>query len=85
MLGAGIQVIINDNDLIKAREVIKDKLVPGKSDLICQQCSSNEITLSIGKSKGLKILNMFMALLLLIPMGNLKPKYYCKKCKTEIK
>lgn len=85
MLGAGVQIFVSENDLIKARQTINDKIEPDNTELICPHCGSNEIGLGIGKHKGLKIFNMLIAVFALIPIGNLKPKYYCNKCKNEIK
>ena len=85
MLGAGVQIIVSENDLLKARQIINDKLEPDNTELICPHCGSNKIGLGIGKHKGLKIFNMLIAVFALIPLGNLKPKYYCKKCKKELK
>lgn len=84
MLGSGIQIIINEKDSEKAREILKYKIEPNILDLICPNCGSKNIGLGLGKRKGLKILNIIIALLSSFPMGNLKPKYYCKDCKTEI-
>ena len=75
MLGAGIQIIIHETDIEKASELIEDT---------CPNCGSDQIGLGIGKHKGMKIFNMLIAILLIIPIGNLKPKYYCRSCKEEI-
>ena len=85
MLGAGIQVFVRESDLDKARHFINDKLEPNNVELTCPYCDSNQIGLGIGKHKGLKIFNMLIAISMAIPIGNLKPKYYCKNCKEEIK
>lgn len=84
MLGAGIQVIINESDLTAAQEILKDKLEPNNNDLVCPHCRSSNIGLGIGDRKGLKLFNILIAILIWIPIGNLKPKYYCKDCKKEI-
>ena len=84
-LGSGVQIIIQENDLGKARNIIKDKLEPDNKNLSCPHCGSKEIGLGLGKSKGIKIINILIALLMTLPFGNLKPKYYCKKCNKEIK
>ena len=85
MLGSGIQIVINEEDFLKASEIIKDKLEPDNTKIVCPYCGSTEINLGIGKYKGLKILNIIIAFLMLIPIGNLKPNYYCKNCNEEIK
>ncbi len=83
MLGSGIQVVINENDLTAARELLKDKLNPERIDLLCPNCDSSNVI--IEKYKGSKILNLLISVFTSIPIGNLKPTYYCKDCKTEIK
>ena len=83
MLGSGIQILVNENDYDIARALIPDKINPNQCKLTCPNCGSSKITLGIGKKKTLKIFNIIISLLYLMPMGNLKPGYYCKECKTE--
>jgi len=85
MLGSGIQIFVMESDYEKSRKLIKDKLDPEKVELICPNCGSNQINLGLGKHKILKAFNILLAILILIPLGNIKPKYYCSKCKSEIK
>ena len=85
MLGFGIQVMIYEADMAKARELVKDKLNPDNKAIVCPYCGSDKISLGLGRHKAMKIFNIFAALLVSIPMGNLKPKYYCKQCKEEIR
>ena len=84
MLGSGIQIIINENNLVRASELISDKLEPNNADLICPHCGSNEIGLGIGKRNGFKFFSILISILTMLPFGNIKPKYYCIKCKEEI-
>ena len=84
MMGSGIQIMIDEKDLNKAREIIKDKLEPNNQELVCPSCGSENIVLGFGERKGFKIFNIIIAILSFFPLGNLKPKYYCKDCKTEI-
>jgi hypothetical protein len=85
MLGSGIQIIINENDIDRARAILKDKIEPNNKVLVCPNCGSENIGLGLGKRKAFKIFNIIIALLSFFPIGNLKPVYYCKDCKTEIK
>ena len=91
MLNSGIQIYVSEEDLLRAQEIIKDKLEPDNTEIICPHCGSNKISLGIGKHKWMKFFNIFIILFgtllmgMLTPMGNLKPKYYCKECKEEIK
>ena len=85
MLGAGIQIFVREEDVVKARELLKDKIEPNNQELHCQYCGSVDIGLGFGKNKWQKILNIILAVFMAIPMGNLKPKFYCKVCKEEIK
>jgi len=84
MLGSGIQIIINERDIVKAKDIIKDKIEPNNSKLICPNCGSENIGLGLGQRKVFKIFNIIIALISFFPIGNLKPKYYCKECKIEI-
>ena len=85
MMGSGIQIMLNEEDFFKAREIIKDKLEPNNQELVCPNCGSENIALGLGKRKGFKIFNIIIAILSFFPLGNLKPKYYCKDCKIEIR
>ncbi len=84
MMGSGIQIIINEDDYSKARGIIADKIYPDNTELICPNCGSSNIKLGLGRSKGFKIFNIIIALISFLPIGNIKPKYSCKDCKTEI-
>lgn len=83
MLGSGVQIIINEQDIDKAREILKDKIEPNNLELVCPNCGSAHI--GLGKGKRLRIFNTIIALLSSFFIGNLKPKYYCNDCNTEIK
>ncbi len=85
ILGAGIQVLVNEKDFEKAREIIKDKLEPDNTKLVCPYCGSTDIKLGFGKNRWFKILNIILAIIAFFPIGNIKPKYYCNNCKSEIK
>lgn len=84
MLGSGIQVIVNEIDYTNAREIIKDKIEPNNEEITCPNCGSKDIGLGLGKRKGLKIINILIAVFSMIPLGNLKPKFYCKTCRDGI-
>ena len=84
MLGSGIQLIVREEDLEKARIILKDIIEPDNNKLVCPNCGSTNIGLGLGKGKFIKLFNILIAVLMAIPMGNLKPKYYCRDCKTEI-
>lgn len=84
MLGSGIQVMVHENDFEEARKLLIDKIDPQSQELVCAQCGSKNVQLGIGNQKGLKIWTVLLSLLAFIPMGNIKPKYYCNDCNTEI-
>jgi len=83
-LNSGIQIMVMENDLAAARKLIKDKLEPVQEPLTCPNCGSTEIALGFGKRKTSKIFYIFIAIMAAMPFGNLKPKYFCRNCKTEI-
>ncbi len=84
MMGAGIQIMIEEKNYEKAYEILQDKINPKTENIICPNCGSNNIKLGLGKYKGFKLLNIFIAIFSFLPLGNLKPKYYCKDCNSEI-
>lgn len=85
MLGSGIRIFVLDYDLEKAKELVSDKINPKNEEMKCPHCGSTDIKLGIGKNKGIKIINMILAVLSALPLGNLKPMFYCKSCGEEIK
>lgn len=85
LFGSGVQVFVLESDYEKSREFVKDKLEPEGVETICPICGSTEISLGLGKYKTLKVFNILLAILILIPIGNVRVKQYCKKCKNEIK
>lgn len=85
MLGAGIQVIVDQRDLELSRKLIQNELQPQREELVCPNCGSSEIELGLGKRHKLKILNILLSILFFIPIGNQKTKYNCKQCQFEIR
>ena len=84
MLGSGIQIMVSMEQYDKARQIIKEKLQPDNSELACPHCGSREIGLGLGEGRGLKIANILMAIIVALPFGNLRPKFWCKECKQDI-
>ena len=81
---SGVQVFVIEEDYEKSRELIKDKLEPENVEKVCPFCGSTDIRIGFGKHKILKVFNIFLAILLIIPIGNIRVRYYCKTCKEEI-
>ena len=81
MLGAGIQLMIDEKDYDKSAKLI---LQPTASNgLVCPTCHSTNVSFGFGSKKGLKMLGVVMSLITLVPFGNIKRYYYCKDCKCE--
>lgn len=85
LLGSGIQIMVRDSDYKIARELIIDKIKPENEGIICPYCGSEDIGLGVGRNPLFKLINILIAILAMIPIGHLKPKYYCKICYKEIK
>ena len=85
LIGSGIQVVVMENDYERSRELVKDKLEPENVEKVCPFCGSTDIKMGFGKHKILKIFNVLLAILMSIPIGNIRVRYYCKTCKEEIK
>ena len=81
MMNAGIQVMINEEDLEKASKLIEQPDI--EKPLVCPNCNSSNIKFGFGNRKGWKVLGVVLSLLVAIPFGNIKRYYYCKDCKTE--
>jgi len=85
LLGFGIEIMINEDDLAKARELLKDKFEPEKTIIICPYCGSDRIGIGYRKNKLLMYFFIIVAMLMARPLGNVNAKYYCKQCKKEIR
>ena len=81
MMNAGVQVMINEEDLQKASNLIEKS--ESFESVVCPVCNSTNIEFSFGKKKKGKILGILLSLLALIPFGNIKRNFYCKDCKAE--
>jgi hypothetical protein len=83
MLGHGIQVMVSDDDYEKAKEIL---LISQQENEMrqCPHCGSTNVGYGIkGKNRmGDKIL-IFISLILTVPMGNIRNKYYCKDCEED--
>jgi len=84
ILGSGVQILINIDDIEKAQLILKDIIKPNNTDLICPNCGSKNIGLGLGRKKTFKVINILLALISGFPLGNLKSNYHCKDCKTEL-
>ncbi len=81
MLGSGIQVMINDNDLEKAQKILKT-LSEEKTN-ICPHCHSTNTIYGMGENKSKKTFFAFLSLLFGVPLGNIRNTYYCNDCKKD--
>ncbi len=68
MLGAGIQILVKENDYEIAKGLVIDKTQPENIEKKCPNCGSQNLSLGLGKNKFLKILNVVLALLASIPL-----------------
>jgi len=83
LMGAGVQVMIEDIDLKKSQELLVSS---SKEDsIVCPNCNSSDIQFGLGKNKIKKIILVLISLLSWIPFGNIKKTYYCGNCRTEVK
>lgn len=83
ILGAGVQIIVEESDVEKARKLIEP--TPMEDGMVCPNCHSSNVQLGLGPNKIRKIFVMLMALFSGIPFGNIKNTYYCHQCKAEFK
>lgn len=79
---AGVQVFIDERDLGNANEILKSN-TGSERDLVCPDCGSANIGLTLGKNKMLKVLRIFFSLLVMMPKGKSQYSYFCKDCKKE--
>ena len=81
MMGSGIHVMVFEQDMQKAIEIISPQEVIRK---LCPNCKSENIKYGLGKSKS-KILLIIISLLAWIPFTNISNTYHCADCNYEFK
>jgi len=80
ILGSGIQVMVSSNDYDKALQITNIN----KHRLICPECGSIDIMNKMDHPMK-RVWLFLMALLLVIPVGNLLNSYHCNNCGTDFK
>ena len=81
IMGAGIQLMVDENDYEKAHKLINPAT---KSDkILCPNCNSDNVVLGLGRNKYKKILLAIVSLFAFVPIGKTINHYCCKDCKTE--
>lgn len=83
ILGSGIQVMIDEKNLERALEIIKDKQT--ENVIRCPECNSDQVYSSFGNKPVSKFVAILLSLLIWIPFGNIKSSYSCRNCKSDFK
>jgi hypothetical protein len=83
IMGAGVQIVIDDFDLDAATKLISSQETTNK--IICPNCQSSNTRFGLGTNKIKKVFTVIFSLIFWIPFGNVKNTYYCQDCKTEFK
>jgi len=84
ILGAGVQIIINEVDLEEATKILGLN-EPVKNQIVCPYCQSSNIRFGLGKKRVGKIILILLSVLIVIPFKNLSNNYYCRDCKSDFK
>ena len=83
MLGHGIQIMVMDEDYETANQVLKAKEEENRITT-CPYCGSSNIGFGmVGKKRLGDQLLIFLSLIVAVPMGNIKNKYFCKDCRED--
>jgi DNA-directed RNA polymerase subunit RPC12/RpoP len=83
LLGSGIQVMVPEGELGKAKEVLALRSQVGKV-ISCPNCNSQNIRFGLAPGNKFKtVLAIMASVVAWAPMGNIRNKYYCNDCKTE--
>ncbi|MGE0078985.1 MAG: DUF2007 domain-containing protein [Bacteroidales bacterium] len=81
MLGSGVQIIIDEDDLEKATKALES--LQQNEEIICPHCNSKNIRFGLGKNKLKKIFVVILSLLSSTPFNNINNTYYCNNCKKD--
>jgi transposase-like protein len=82
ILGSGIQILVDKDDLESARDILDKR--KNRDIIVCPDCGSKNIKYGLGtKSKPKKILALIIAIVLVSPTKHIRQTYYCQDCKRE--
>lgn len=79
LLGSGVQIIVNQEDLLNARQIIH--IDSGK--ITCPECGSENIRNDISRKQNW--LSALVVGLLGVPFANMLNNYHCSDCKSSFK
>lgn len=83
MLGHGIQIMVREADYEKAKGILTERRNENQLRT-CPNCGSPEIGFGMkGKRRLGDRLLILLSLIIGVPMGNIKNKYYCKDCRED--
>jgi Zn finger protein HypA/HybF involved in hydrogenase expression len=81
ILGAGIQIMIEEKDLEKAKTLLS---IEENTEIInCPNCNSENISFGLGENRIKKVFFAILSVFISTPMSNIKSTYYCKNCKQD--
>ena len=81
MLGAGIQILVDKDDLVRATEILGNR--NDRDVTVCPDCNSSNVEYGLGTKHRLKkLLALSIALLIGSPVRFIGQTYYCRDCKT---
>lgn len=84
MLGAGVQVLVDENAYEEAVDILQlDKKI--NEEVLCPHCNSGNVKFGLGTKKGNKILTVVLSVFSGIPFGNIKNTFYCLDCMEDFK
>ena len=83
MLGAGIQIMIEEKDLEKATKLLN--IEENTGIIKCPNCNSENISFGLGINSMRKVFFAILSAFISIPMGNIRNTYFCKDCKQDFK
>ncbi|MHC1780416.1 MAG: DUF2007 domain-containing protein [Bacteroidales bacterium] len=78
-LTSGIDIMVNEADLERAKEIISE--ITDK-EVVCPKCGSKNVKMGLGSNPIKKVFLILIAVLSFSPVGNVKAQYRCKDCKT---
>lgn len=82
ILGSGIQILVDKNDVEKAIQVIESKV--SKNVQVCPFCNSKNIRYGLGtKHKLKKIIAIIISLVVGSTFRHIQQTYFCSECKLE--
>lgn len=84
LMGSGVIIKVPESEVSSAQEVL-ERCFPSKSNPICPNCGSKNLTYGLGRNKMKKWMVVLMSIFVFMPFSNIDMFFKCNDCSTEFR